>query len=105
MEAEKYALFGGLSENLSLGDSLSDSPERLLQRGEGRAKIYKSVCVCVRAHVCMHAHIQTSTQKIKRSLLFEENKTSQVQEFSTFLYIGRCKNFSGLIEIILQYAH
>lgn len=65
MEAEKYALFGGLSENLSLGDSLSDSPERLLQRGEGRAKIYKSVCVCVCVHTCACMH--TYKQVLKKS--------------------------------------
>ena len=37
-KAENYALFGRLTEKLSLGGSLSDSSETLLQRGKRRAR-------------------------------------------------------------------
>ena len=35
---ENYVLFGGRTEDLSLGDSLSDSSEALLQRGKRGAR-------------------------------------------------------------------
>ena len=42
LRAENYVLFGEYTEDLSLGDSLSDRSERLFQRGKGRAKIYRN---------------------------------------------------------------
>ena len=38
----------------------------------------------------------TKTQNIKRVLLIKENQTSQVNEVSTFLYMGRCKSLGSL---------
>ena len=43
------------------------------------------------------------TQNIKRLLLIKENQTSQVNEFSTFLYMGRCKSL-GSLKSFLWYA-
>ena len=42
------------------------------------------------------------SQNIKRSLLTKENQTSQVNELSTFLYMGKWKR--GLTESIAWYA-
>lgn len=40
----KYVLVIGLTEDLILGDSLSDRAKGLLQRDEGRARIHRSFC-------------------------------------------------------------
>ena len=42
LKVENYVLLGKLAEDLGLGDSLSDSSEGLVQRGEGRARMYGS---------------------------------------------------------------
>lgn len=91
LRTENYALFGRLTEDLSLGDSLSNSSEGLLQRGEGGARIYRSF-------------LKTKTKipgswNIKGLLLIKENETSQVNEFSTF-FLCRKMQESELIEII-----
>ena len=44
LKVEDYVLFRKLAEDLSLEDSLSDSTERLLWRGEGGARICRSFC-------------------------------------------------------------
>ena len=44
LKVENYVLFGGLPEDLSTGDSLSDTSERLLQRDKEGARIYRSFC-------------------------------------------------------------
>ena len=44
LKVENYVLFGGLAEDLSPGDSLSDSSEGLLQRGKVGVKIYRGFC-------------------------------------------------------------
>ena len=36
------------------------------------------------------------SQNIKRLLLIKENQTSQVNEFSAFLCIGRCKSLGSV---------
>ena len=41
LKASGYGLFTNLSEDYSLGDSLSGSSEELFQRGKGRANIYR----------------------------------------------------------------
>ena len=43
LKTENYVLFGGLTEDLSPGDSLSDNAEGLFQKGKGGARIY-SLC-------------------------------------------------------------
>ena len=45
LKVENYVLFGGLAENLSPGDSLSDSREGLFQRGKGGPGIYRMFCI------------------------------------------------------------
>ena len=42
MKAVRYVLFENLTEDDSLGDSLSESAKKLLQRGQGGARIYMS---------------------------------------------------------------
>ena len=37
-------LFGDLTEDHSLGDSLADSSEELLPRGEEGTRIYRNIC-------------------------------------------------------------
>ena len=44
LKVENWVSFGGFAEDLSLGGSLSCSSETLLQRGEGRARIYRNFC-------------------------------------------------------------
>ena len=47
----------------------------------------------------------TKTQNIKRLLLIKENQTSQVNEFSTFLYMGRCKSLGSLKSFFDTHLH
>ena len=42
LKVENRVLFGRLSEDISPGDSLSESSEGLLGRGEGGTRIYRS---------------------------------------------------------------
>ena len=42
VEVENYVFFGGIFEDLSPEDILSDRSEELLQGGKGGARIYKS---------------------------------------------------------------
>ena len=42
LKVENYVLFGGITEDYGLGDSLSDSSAELFQRGKGEARIYRS---------------------------------------------------------------
>ena len=46
---------------------------------------------------------RTGSLNIKRLLLIKENQTSQVKEFSAFLYMGRCKSL-GSLKSLLGYA-
>ena len=43
LKTEYYVLFGRLTKDLSLGYSLSDSSEGLLQRGRGGARMYQDI--------------------------------------------------------------
>ena len=69
----------------SLGDSNSSNPKRTAQsrRGEkpGNTEVLQQ---------------RTGSLNIKRLLLIKENQTSQVKEFSAFLYMGRCKSLGSL---------
>ena len=44
LKVENYVLFGGHTEDVSPGDSLSDSSEGLFWTGKGTATIYRSCC-------------------------------------------------------------
>ena len=55
LKVENYALFGGHTEDLNPGDSLSDSSEGLFQRGKSRARTYR--CFCKKAQVLKHQKI------------------------------------------------
>ena len=43
LKVENYVSFSELTEDLSPGNSLSGGSEGLLQRGKGRARIYRSI--------------------------------------------------------------
>ena len=85
-KVENYVLFGRLTENLSLGGSLSDSSEALLQRGKGRARIYRN----------FHNRnqvVRTLRDNCLKKIFFNEkdncqkgNQTCQVNEFSTYVW-------------------
>ena len=78
---------GKLTEDYSLGDSLLDSSEELLPRGNGETRIYmNSFAGGVRGHVVEHQKITTN---------YKEQK-SQLNDFRA---MRRCKNL-GIIEII-----
>ena len=44
LKFENYVLFAELAEDLSLGDSLSESSEGQFWRGKGGARIHMSFC-------------------------------------------------------------
>ena len=61
LKVENYILFIGYTENLSLGDSLSDHSEGLLLRGMGKARIHRNY------------GNKKADRNIKRLLLVKEN--------------------------------
>ena len=65
-------MFGGLSEDLSQGDSLSDGSERRLRRGEGGPG-YGGIL-----------QQKPGSWNVKRLLFIKEKQISQVDEFSVF---------------------
>ena len=73
LKVENYVLFGGFTEDLSLGRSLSDGSEELLQRGE-RGPGFVGVL-----------QQKPGSGNIRRELLIKEKQASQINEFSTFL--------------------
>ena len=85
LKVENYVLFDRLSEDLLLGDSLSDSSEGLFQSSNGGYRIYRSFWEKIKKK-----NKKTGSWNIKRLLLIKENQTSQVNEFNTFLCIGVC---------------
>ena len=68
----------------SLGGRLSDSSEGLLQRDKGGTR-WKGVL-----------QERPGSRYINRLLLIKESNIYQISEFSTFLYIGRCKSLDSL---------
>ena len=44
LKVENYILCGKLIENYSLGDSLSESSEEMVQRGKGGARALTNFC-------------------------------------------------------------
>ena len=71
---ENYVLFGRLTENLSLGGSLSDSSETLLQRGKGRARIYRNFCN------------RNQVVRTLRDNCQKGNQACPINEFSTYVW-------------------
>ena len=83
LKVENYVLFGGLTEDLSQGYSISDSFEGLFQRRKGGSRINRSFCGGKKN--------QNRLSNIKRLLLITlKIQTSQVNEFSAFLCMGKC---------------
>ena len=94
-KVENYALFGGLAEDLSPGDSLSDSSEGLFRRGKGGARIYRSFCKKTKTNR-LTKQKNPGSWNMKRLLLIKENLTSQVNEYGAFLCMGGCKSLGSL---------
>ena len=74
-----------LAKDLSLGVRLADSSEGLLTRGKGRARIHRSFCSKKQV-------VGTS----KDNYELKEKQRSQVNDFSTFLCVGRYKHVGSL---------
>ena len=91
-KVSNHVLFGEFMEDYSLGDSLSDRAEGLYKRVDGRAMIYSGF-----------------TGKKKKKVKYQKNRakdksqTSQVNDFSAFLFMGRCESL-GLLKSFLRYA-
>lgn len=83
-----HVLFHGRTEDLALGDSLSSTRDYYEEVGEepgvfaGKKKNWLSEC-----------------QITGRNERMNERKTSQVNEFSAFLYVGSCKSL-GLLKFL-----
>ena len=73
----------------SPGNTISSSPERTALRRRGEEPGYRNFA--------------TISLNVKRLLLIKENQISQVKEFSTFLYMGRCRSL-GSLKSFLGYA-
>ena len=81
---ENYVLLlDGHTDDWNLGDHLLVSSEGLFQRDKERTRIYRRFCT--------HTHTQTN-----QVLLIKEKQTSQVNEYSPFLYLVRCKSLGSL---------
>lgn len=85
-----YVLFVRLAEPLSLEVSLLGASEGLLLGDEEGFRIYRSFC-----------NKNSEHQKVA----VKENQTSQVNEFSTFLYMGRCKSLGSLKSFFDTHLH
>ena len=76
-----------LNNTDSLGYCLSDTSEELSQRGKGGARMYKSFCWEKKKNpIVKHQNISAN----------HKNQTSQVNDFSAFLCIERCKSLGAL---------
>ena len=75
----------GIFRTLSLGDSISSSPERTALRRPGEEPGYIEVL-----------QQRAGSLNIKRLLLIKENQISPVKELSAFLFMGRCSNLDSL---------
>ena len=77
-------LFEDLSEDCSLGGNLSDSGEELLSRSKQGGRV-ASFCWKSKRNVVEHQKITTNLKK---------TQTSQVNDFSAFLCMGRCRSLN-----------
>ena len=88
-----YVLFRELTEDYSLGNSLSDTYEKVFKNGKRGARKHRSFCWGEKKkHVVKYQNVANY-----------KNQTSQVNDFSVFLYMGRCKRMSAL-KLFLRYA-
>ena len=90
----------GQNEDYSLGESSSDSSERLLQRGRGEGQY-----ICDFSEGGIHAVKHISLQKVSTSLMKQEHWSGlpfpspsrgtviTIKDFNTFLDMGRYKNW------------
>ena len=87
LKVENYVLFGGLMENYSSQIAL-----RNFKRSKEAASMYRSFC-WKNKHVVEHQKMTANHKK----------QTSQVNDFSASLCMGRCKSL-GLLKSFLWYA-
>ena len=92
MRAVSLSFIQGLTEDYSPGDSLSVALREQLQRGRGEASLYMNFF-----GLEIHAVKHTSWWKI---MLI--TNISQVNDFSAFLCMGRCKKL-GSLKFFLRY--
>ena len=83
LEGENYVIFSGLSK-----DSRASQLEGLLLRGKGGTKI----------HECLQQ--RPGSGNFQRLMLTKETQISQVNKFSTFLCIGRCKSLDSVKSLL-----
>ena len=89
LKVENYGFFGGLAEDLSPEDSLSD-------RSEDSSEEVREEPV----YIGVSATKKSGSWSIKILPLIKENQTSQVSEFSAFLCMGRCKSLDLLTSFL-----
>ena len=71
------------TEDLTLGHNISDNSETVLKRQGGSQDMQEFL------------QQKPGSQNIKRLLLIKNNQISQVNKFSTFLCMGRCKSLGS----------
>ena len=76
----------------SLGENISSDPEKTAPRRLGEEPDYIEIL-----------QQRVGSLNIERLLLIKGNQISQVKEFSTFLYMGRCKSL-GSVKLFFTYA-
>ena len=79
-------LYLGQNEDCSLGDSISDSSEKLLQRGGGEDSIYVSLV--------KGEYKQSSTYFFAKGFCWSKGAVFTIKDFSAFLDIRRYKNWA-----------
>ena len=71
--------------------------------GESTASVSERTALRRRGEEPGYRNFATISLNVKRLLLIKENQISQVKEFSTFLYMGRCRSL-GSLKSFLGYA-
>ena len=79
-----YVLFSGNFKTSGPGDSNSHKPERTAPRSQGGEPGYIEVL-----------QQRVGSQNIKRLSSVKENQIAQVKEFSSSLWMGRCKSLGS----------
>ena len=82
LKVENYVVFGGHTEDLSLGDRLSDALRNCSEE--------------VREEPGYIGVFAVKTKWSEHQKITVNDQTPQVNEFSTFLHMGRCKSLGSL---------
>ena len=84
LKTESFVLFGCFRTSSSR-ESISSNPEKTTPKRRGKGPGYMELL-----------QQMTGRPNTKRLLLIKENQITQVNEFSTFLCMGRCKSLGSL---------